>query len=144
MNKIRYCALVLLTSAPLCQGAPTTASQAQHACLGTLKTALTIGSAYFAYALCKKFPADDLGSVKKGMGTFAHNLYKEQKITLHGTGMIAYANLIGCSLYVAYKSGLSACESFKKAYTVEKPAEKKILPDDGKTAIKETTTPMKI
>ncbi|MBA3751896.1 hypothetical protein H0X06_03835 [Candidatus Dependentiae bacterium] len=117
MNRLRYYVLLLLTVAPLCHGTPPSTSQAQHACAGTLKAALSVGSLCFAYKVAEIAPWQ---YCSKNLNNFAKGIYYSGKLKSEGLSTLAVINLIGCCLYGSYKAGLSACESFKKAQASKK------------------------
>ncbi len=114
MNKLHYCALMVLATVPFCQGTPTTRSRAYHTSMGVLKSALSIGSACFIYKAAQTF---DFKYISRDMTSLAKGIYNSGELKRDGLHTVAAINLMGCSFYVFCKAGASAYESFKEACT---------------------------
>ncbi|MBA3751893.1 hypothetical protein H0X06_03820 [Candidatus Dependentiae bacterium] len=126
MSRIRYYAVFILASSTLCQGTPTTKSQAHHAGVGTIQAAVSIASTYCAYRIFKEARATHrIAGIADGIGSLVLGVLYHDKLSASTGGLdsLAYINLIGLSLWGAYKSGVSSIESFKTVYRLRNPQE---------------------
>ncbi len=121
MRRIRYYAVFILANTALCHGTPNTDLQAHHACAGTVKAAISIASFYAAYKLFQEARASNrIAGMLDGILSVPLAIWHYEKLSesIWGLDSLAYFNLIGVFLYGAYKSGLSAGESFKTVYSL--------------------------
>ncbi|MBA3751894.1 hypothetical protein H0X06_03825 [Candidatus Dependentiae bacterium] len=130
MTRVLYYALFILASTPFCQGTTTVNSRAKNIGFATLKAAFSGGSFYCAYKIVQQGRVKRMNDLfERGISPCAlEGLYgTDQKKRKHALDALAYLSLIGSTLYVACRSGLSAYKSFKEAYpeayAINKPEE---------------------